>query len=200
MHPNRHFRYHDQSFSNAMIDSVGFGMIFCETPEGPRVAHSPLLATDCGLVRFHLARGNAISCHLPGSRALLVVNGPDAYVSARWYSDPDQVPTWNYVAVEMEGTVRAMERDGLVSLLEALSERQEAQIKEGTPWTMDKLSDKHREGLLRSIIGFEMEVEHWRETAKLSQNKSAEVLDEVVAGLEKQGEHELAELMRNPPS
>lgn len=196
MHPNPHFREPDSAFHRALVDEIGFGMVFCQTSDGPRVAHTPLIAGQGDTVRFHLARGNALTRHLAAQRALLVVNGADAYISARWYSDPDQVPTWNYVAAEMEGPVRELDRDGLVALLTDLSHRHESRITHGKRWTMDKMSDRHREGLLKAIVGFEMTVEHWRETVKLSQNKPAEVRDEVISGLEQQGDHAMARAMR----
>ncbi|MBX7527533.1 FMN-binding negative transcriptional regulator [Qipengyuania vesicularis] len=196
MHPNPNFREQDRSFHRGLIEQVGFGMVFCSTPDGPRVAHSPVILSGEFTLRFHLARGNALTKHLPSSRALIVVNGADAYISARWYSDPDQVSTWNYLAAEMEGQVSAMDREGLVSLLQALTARHEARLQHGTPWSMDKLSETHRERLLKAIVGFEMQVDDWRETVKLSQNKSAEVIGEVVAGLEAEGEKEMAGLMR----
>ena len=196
MHPNPNFREPDRRFHRELIEDVGFGMVFCTTPEGPRVAHVPVILSGDATLRFHLARGNALTKHLPSSRALIVVNGADAYISARWYSDPDQVSTWNYQAAEMEGEVRALDRDGLVSLLEALTARHEARIKHGKPWTMDKMTDKHREALLKAIIGFEMTVDSWRETVKLSQNKPARVIGEVIAGLEAEGERAMSSLMR----
>ena len=47
--------------------------------------------------------------------------GPDAYVSPDWYGAADQVPTWNYLSVEAEGPVAAMDEAGLVDLLDRLS-------------------------------------------------------------------------------
>src|SRR5690606_25000038 len=124
----------------ALIAQVGFGMIFAQAPDGPRVAHTPLISTGDGAVQFHLSRGNALTRHLDGMIALAVVNGPDAYVSPRWYADAEQVPTWNYVALELEGRVRRMDADGLTEFLEALSTREEARLP-GDPWTMDKMPE-----------------------------------------------------------
>lgn len=196
MHPNAAFRHDDRALLEALIDEVGFGMIFATTPDGPRVAHTPLLQTGDGAVQFHLARGNALTKHLDGMNVLALVNGPDGYVSPRWYADQEQVPTWNYVALELEGRVRRMDADGLLGLLEALSARQEARISSGTPWTMDKLPPDKLRGLLGAIIGFELEVQAWRPTFKLSQNKPADERTRVVAGLEGEGSPAIAQLMR----
>ena len=200
MHPNPAFRRDERALHEALIDQVGFGTVFLTTPDGPRVAHTPLVSTGDGAVQFHLARANALTRHLPGATALAVVNGPDAYVSSRWYDDPNKVPTWNYVAIELEGPVRQMEEEGLVGLLETLSSRHEGRITSGgEPWTMDKLTPQAMRAQLRGIVGFEMEVMAWRETVKLSQNQPADERERVAAALEAEGSLGVAELMRTLP-
>jgi transcriptional regulator len=195
MHPNGAFRSDDRAAHEALIAEVGFGMVFLTTPDGPRVAHVPLLSSGTGRLRFHLARGNALTRHLPGATALALVNGPDGYVSARWYTDPDQVPTWNYIALEMEGPVRAMDRAELLALLEDVSAHHEARIADGTPWTMDKMARIKRERMMDMITGFELTVQAWRPTFKLSQNKPADERARLVEGLKAEGTHALAALM-----
>jgi transcriptional regulator len=170
-------------------------MVFLTTPDGPRVAHMPLLLTDHGTLRFHLALGNALTRHLDGAQALVVVNGPDGYISARWYSDPDQVPTWNYIALEMQGPVRRMGRAELLALLEDVSAHHEARVTEGAPWTMDKMARIKRDRMMDMIVGFELTIEAWRPTFKLSQNKPAEERARLIAGLKAEGALALAALM-----
>ncbi|MCJ2188139.1 FMN-binding negative transcriptional regulator [Novosphingobium beihaiensis] len=196
MHPNALFRTENRALMEALIEEAGFGMIFAATPDGPRVAHVPLLWTRDGALQFHLARGNALTRHIGGMTALAVVNGPDAYVSPRWYADETQVPTWNYVSVEMEGRVRRMDDDGLHGLLEALSARNEARLAHGTPWTMDKTPPATLARLKSAIVGFELEVQAWRPTFKLSQNKSADERERLALGLEAEGSRAMAQLMR----
>ncbi len=197
MHPDPAFRHPDRALLESLIDEIGFGMVFAATPDGPRVAHVALLSTGDGAVQFHLSRGNALTRHLDGMTALVVVNGPDGYVSPRWYDDPQHVPTWNYVALELEGRVRRMDSDGLLGLLDTLSERNEARIEGGQPWTMDKVPEARLRSLLSGIVGFELEVQAWRETLKLSQNRSAQDRDRLATGLEAQGSAAIAQLMRN---
>lgn len=196
MHPNSAFRHDDRGLFEAMIDEIGFGMIFAATPDGPRVAHTPLLSSGNGTVRFHLARGNALVRHLDGGTVVAVITGPDGYVSPRWYEDDQQVPTWNYVALELEGTARRLDESALISVLEDLTERHEARIATGQPWTMDKLTADTRHKLLTAIVGFELEVRAWRPTFKLSQNKSADERKRLIGGLEAQGSPAIAQLMR----
>lgn len=196
MHPNSAFRLDDRDLHEALIAQVGFATVFAATPDGPRVAHVPLLSTGEGAVQFHLARGNALARHLDGTTALAVINGPDGYVSPRWYEDSAQVPTWNYVALELEGRVRRLDQGGLLAQLEGLVAANEARVTEGTPWTMDETPPDALRKMLAAIIGFEMEIQAWRPTFKLSQNKSADDRARVAIALEAEGSPAIAELMR----
>ncbi len=196
MHPHPAFRHDDRALLETLIDEIGFGMVFATTPDGPRVAHVPLVSTGDGALQFHLARGNALTRHIDGMTVLAVINGPDGYVSPRWYADQAQVPTWNYIALELEGRVRRMDNDGLLGHMEALSAREEARL-DGPPWTMDKAPEDYIRRLMAGIVGFELEVLAWRETIKLSQNKPAEERERVAAGLDAQGASAIAALMRN---
>jgi len=195
MHPNPLFRSDDRALLEALIDEIGFGMVFLTTPDGPRVAHTPLLSTGDGAVQFHLARGNAITRHLDGSTALVVVNGPDAYVSPRWYTDRATVPTWDYVALELEGRVRRMDDDGLEAFLYRVIERFEGRLG-GEQWSSDETPEGVWNGLFRGIMGFEMEILAWRPTLKMSQKKSPEERERIAAGLAENGSPALAHLMR----
>lgn len=196
MHPNPQFRVEDRALLEAMIDEIGFGTVFAQTPDGPRVAHVPLVSTGDGAIHFHLARGNALTRYIAGTTALAVLNGPDAYVSPRWYADRGQVPTWNYVAIELEGPVQEMDYDGLHDLLEAIGEQHEARIEAGDPWQPGDVSQDLWDKLAKAIVGFELEVRAWRPTFKLSQNKPAEERERIADALEANGSPALAALMR----
>jgi transcriptional regulator len=196
MHPNPLYRTDDRALCESLIDEIGFGMVFAQTPDGPRVAHTPLISTSDGAVQFHLARGNALTRHLAaGADALIVVNGPDAYVSPRWYTNRDTVPTWDYIALELEGRVRRMADEGLEAFLHAAIEKHEGRL-EGAPWRAEESSDKVWSGLFRGIVGFELEVLGWRPTLKLSQNKTAEERSRIADGLDAAGHAALAHLVR----
>lgn len=195
MHPNPLFRSEDRALLEALIDEIGFGMVFVPTPEGPRVAHTPLLSTKDGAIQFHVARGSGVTRHLEGATALIVVNGPDAYVSPRWYANRATVPTWDYIALELEGRARRMDEEGLDALLHALIERHEGRLA-GEPWRAEETPRAFWGKLLGGIVGFELEVLAWRPTLKLSQDKPAEDRARIAEGLEAAGAPALAQLMR----
>jgi len=198
MHPNSVFRPKEDGLAELLVREIGFAAIFAGAPDGPRVAHAPVvLSEDGSTLQFHLARGNALTRHLDGATALAVVQGPDAYVSASWYADADQVPTWNYVAIEMEGVAHRLDDAALVAQLDTLSANHEARVGANPPWTRDKMNPALFGKMTGAIVGFEMRISAWRPTIKLSQNKSADERERVIAGMEATGHGALAQLMRH---
>jgi transcriptional regulator len=198
MHPNSAFRPRQDDLAELLVREIGFAAIFANTPDGPRVAHAPVvLSDDRATLQFHLARGNALTRHLGGATALAVVQGPDAYVSASWYADADQVPTWNYVAIEMEGVARKLDDAELVAQLDTLSAQHEARVGANPPWTRDKMNSALFSKMTGAIVGFEMRITAWRPTVKLSQNKPTDERDRVIARIETTGHGALAQLMRH---
>lgn len=196
MHPNRRFHWDDREAMLALIGEVSFAHVFATTPDGPRVAHAPVVVTRAGHLRFHLARSNALAPHLDGTTAVASLAGPEAYISPDWYGTDDQVPTWNYLAIEAEGRVRRLGEEDLVILLDELSAAQEARLLPKKPWTRAKMTPGRFEAMLPAIHAFELEVTALRGTYKLGQNKSAAEMAGAAAGLEASGKHEVAALMR----
>jgi transcriptional regulator len=204
MHPNAAFRWEDRDALRAFASGVGFGLIFTTTADGPRVAHVPFVFLDANRVGFHLARGNALAKYLGAEHhlspeILLVVNGPDGYISPDYYGIDDQVPTWNYLALECQGTVQVMDRDALTAQVDALSAEHERRLAPKPEWTRDKMADGLFDKMLGAIIGFEMTITQWRSTAKLGQNKPELVRLRAADGAEASGYQALAQMMRNPP-
>ncbi|MEG3087939.1 FMN-binding negative transcriptional regulator [Sphingomonas sp. PB4P5] len=197
MHPNATFRWEDRAAMRELVSALGFGALFAATPDGPRVAHVPIVWLDDDTIALHVARGNGITRHLDGAAALFVAQGPDGYVSPDWYGlGPNEVPTWNYLAVELEGTMRRMDDAGLIDQLDRISAVQEAQLVPKTPWTRDKMDAKLLGQMMRGIIGFRMDITGWRGTRKLGQHKPEAARIGAADGAEAAGRRAIAHLMR----
>jgi transcriptional regulator len=196
MHPNRKFQLTDREAMAALVRELGFGLIFVSAAEGLRAVHVPVLL-DGERLRFHVSRRNDVHAALAdGGEALFVATGPHAYISPEWYGLEDRVPTWNYVAVELEGPVRRLDEDELARLVSELSAENESRLAPKVPWTRDKMGEGRFEGLLKAIAGFEMRVAQWRGTAKVDQDKPAEVRSRIAEALSQRGEAAMAEIMR----
>ena len=196
MHSNRRFHWNDRDAMLDFIAEVSFAHIFAQTPDGPKVAHAPINVTPDKKLRFHLSRANALSKGLDGSTALVSVGGPGTYVSPDWYVSEDQVPTWNYIAVEASGPARRLDETGLVAHLDALSAAHESRLLPKRPWTRAKMTPGRFEAMLPAIIGFELKIVSLCGTTKLSQNKSDADAAGVITALESIGQGAAATLIR----
>lgn len=202
MHPARLFHQTDDAALAALVAESGLALIVGVAHGRPVIAHAPVLLEGRRL-RFHLSRGNALTPVLAaaGASALVVVTGPDAYVSPDWYGLDDQVPTWNYLSVEMEGPVAALDDAAAASLLDGLSARFEAPLAPKPPWTRHKMTPGRFEAMLGGIVAFEMAVARFEGTWKLSQNKPAGAIAGAAAALEARPDpasRAIARMMRQP--
>ncbi|MET3666206.1 FMN-binding negative transcriptional regulator [Caulobacter sp. 1776] len=200
MHPAKAFRVEDRATLLDFIASHPFVILAASVGGRPFVAQAPVVIRDLDgevALDFHLSRANALAPHLvQGFRAVALATGLDAYVSPDWYESADQVPTWNYLAVEAEGSIAPLNEAELIALLDDLSAREEARLLPKAPWTRDKMSDGRFEAMLRGIAGGRLFVERLEGTFKLSQNKSDADRLGAAEGL---GDHPIAEMMRNLP-
>ena len=176
MHPNPAFRGTPAHRNLDFARTRGFGVLMVNGPEGPLAAHVPFLLSPAGDVAdLHLARSNPIvRAGLPAA-AVIVVSGPDAYVSPDWYGAEDQVPTWNYVAVHLRGTLAPLPEDDLRPHVDALSAEHEGRLAPKTPWVSDKMSEAAMPRMMRMIQPFRLTVVAVDGTWKLNQNKTVEV-------------------------
>jgi transcriptional regulator len=196
VHPDPRFRINDEAVMRAVVLREGMVHLFAATPAGPMVAHVPVTMTDEGHFRFHLARSNRIAPHLNGARVLASVMGPHGYISPDWYADGrNQVPTWNYITVEIDGTVVELDRDALIEQIETLADHYEAKLAPKPAWTIAAVDPVLRDKMLDALCVFELGVEAIRGTAKLNQNKSDADRAGVRAGLNAQNNPALAAMM-----
>ncbi len=190
MHPNPIFRSDDHTKSLAFAADRGFGMLTVNGGHGPLAAHIPFVFNaDHSRVAFHMLRSNPVA--RAAGPALLAVNGPDGYISPDWYGVPELVPTWNYVAVHLRGTLRMLEPEALEPHLCALSGEFERRLLPKPIWDLDKVSIEAREKMMRMLVPAELEITEIDATWKLGQNKpeaavkgAAEALKSSVIGAE----------------
>ena len=176
MHPNPAFRTAATEANLTFARSRGFGMLTLNGPDGPIAAHIPfLISADGTMIDLHLARSNAIARSTLPAKALIAVSGPDAYISPDWYGVPDQVPTWNYVALHLRGTLREVPIETLREHADALSARFEADLLPKKPWNSAKMAEGVMDRMMRMIIPFRMDIEAVDGTWKLNQNKEPAV-------------------------
>ncbi|MHA6162882.1 FMN-binding negative transcriptional regulator [Pseudomonas sichuanensis] len=159
--------------------------------QGLLATHLPVLVAtaegEFGTVYGHLARANPQWHDLAqGAEALLVFPGADAYVSPGFYpskaDNPKVVPTWNYTAVHAWGPAAVIhEPASLLDIVSRLTDRHE-QSREA-PWRVADAPADYLDGMLRAIVGIRLPITRLQGARKLSQNRSAQDIAGVRAGL-----------------
>lgn len=187
----------------AHIEAHPFAALVVQRESGLEAVHVPLLLDadegEHGRLRGHIARANGgFDAALEGAEVLAIFSGPQAYVSPGWYpskrTNPKVVPTWNYTAVHVVGTLHFHDdRDWLLRNVGDLTTRFETG--QDVPWSVDDAPEDYIDAMTRAIVGVEIEITRLEGKAKLSQNRPAEDRAGVAEGLREAGEMELALLM-----
>lgn len=173
MHPNPVFHDADRAKNISFARQRAFGILAVAADDGPHLSHIPfLLSEDDATADLHLVRSNPIARMGDGlHRAKIVVSGPDSYVSPDWYGVQDQVPTWNYIAVHLTGTLERLPQEVMHDMLDRQSAAYEGQLKPKAPWTTDKMTPDVLEKMMRMIVPFRFTLSGVDGTWKLGQNK-----------------------------
>jgi transcriptional regulator len=204
---------HDAAALFDFIEGNPLGILVTSSPsDGLFATHLPLLVHrdrgERGVLAGHLARANPHHRQVDaGAEALVVFSGPDAYVTPSWYEAKREhgrvVPTWNYAAVHVYGTLRLNDDPAyLRGHLEALTHRHEAP--RTAPWSVSDAPNDFIATQMKAIVGIELEITRMEGKWKMSQNRSAADIDGVVRGLresESRVEQVVAEIVaeRKPP-
>jgi transcriptional regulator len=175
---------------SALLESMGAADLITPSPDGLVATFLPLLY-DAGAHALlgHVARNNT-HWQLAGASSMVIVHGPDAYVSPSWYESKREhgrvVPTWNYVTAHVYGDLVAHDDPNWVrGLVTRLTERHEARFER--PWSVGDAPAAFIDGQLRAIVGVELRITRIEAKVKLSQNRPSADQDGVIAGLTEDG-------------
>lgn len=204
-----HFRPTDEDIVELLANLAAADLISA-TDEGLLATFLPLIhepagstpgAGPGGRLLGHVARNNRQWKMPPIGDVLVIVRGPDAYISPAWYATKREhgrvVPTWNYITAHIHGTLVVHDDPAWVEAnVRALSEHHEAGRAE--PWSVDDAPPLYIAGQLKAIVGVEIAIERIEAKFKLSQNRSTEDVDGAIAALEAgpDGGHPTATAMR----
>lgn len=187
----------DRLALRAVIGRYPFAQVTTSGPSGLWATATPLVFEtdhpDDNRLVGHLARRNGHASALDEAQHVLAIfSGPNAYVSSRWYVDRPEVPTWNYIAVQVRGTLQPIDDEaGLAAILDR------------TTRVVDRIGladmpEGRTAKLMPYIRGFRLTVTAMEGTAKLSQTHPPADRLRVIRGLLAEGDsagREIARLM-----
>jgi transcriptional regulator len=185
----------DDAMVGELLHRHGAADLVTLTAEGLVATMLPFIyvpgAGELGALHGHLARNNP-QWKLPAQGdSLVIVRGPDTYISPSWYASTAEhgrvVPTWNYVTAHVYG--RLVVHDD-AAWTEDLVRRLTAKHESGGahPWSVDDAPADFIAGQLRAIVGVELLITRIEAKAKLSQNRPPADVDGVIEGLRARGD------------
>jgi transcriptional regulator len=153
-----------------------------------------------GALLGHVARNNAQWKTPAIGEAMVILAGPDAYISPAWYATKREhgrvVPTWNYITAHVHGQLVIHDDiDWVEANVRRLSERHEGTRAE--PWSVDDAPEPYIAGQLKAIVGVEILIDRVEGKWKLSQNRSDADIAGAIEGLEAIGELDVSAAMRD---
>ena len=171
----QHFNSGDWALACTLLQEHALASVVSVGDNGlPLITHVPLHTTSTSTAQDwrllgHLANANPHRALLhDNARAVVTVLGPQAYMSPAVYPDVQRVPTWNYVALHAQVSVRlltdAEHKDLLLKQLIADHEPAYAQ-----QWR--DLPERYTQAMLRAITGFELAVLSWQLKVKVNQHR-----------------------------
>lgn len=158
----------------AIVREYPFALLVCAEGDEIWATSTPIVfeAADQRTLVGHLARRNPHAGALrSGASALAVFQGPHAYISPRWYAEKPEVPTWDYVAAQVRGTLETVDDPADLRRILSTTARQLEHGQEA--WTLDSAPPGRIEMLLPQIRGFRIHITGISGATKLSQTHPA---------------------------
>lgn len=190
MRQNPSFAMTDVAELRRLIARNPWTTLVSSTPDGLVASHYAVLLDDDRddlTIVGHVGKPDDM-IHGLGERELLaVVQGPHGYVSPGWYGDVASVPTWNFVSAHLSGVPEILSADENLTVLDRLVAHFESRMPEPRLMWERPNDATYVERLARGTVGFRLTPTRVVAKRKLSQNKSGEVVETVIAELSGDG-------------
>lgn len=188
MYIPKHFSENDLAVLQTLMRDYSFATLVSTREDSvPIATHLPFLyeadPAPYGILKAHMALGNPQwRTFQPDREALVIFQGPHAYISPSWYDVELSVPTWNYATVHAYGRPRIItDQAELYTHLKALIETHEAQF--ANPWPFQHLPMDYVERLMKGVVGLAIEITRLEGKFKMSQNRSLHERERVIEEL-----------------
>lgn len=187
-----HFSVSDVGWTHTFIRDNAFATLAVVIDGAVHFAYAPLVLerepAPFGTAYFHLARNNPFAALANGAVVKIGIMAAHTYVSPDWYESADQVPTWNYTAVEGSGRVERLDEVESIAYLNRLSAEQESFLAPKPAWSPARVQPAKLKQLLLGIVWLRLPFDTLEGKAKQSQNCSQADIAGVIATLRDRGD------------
>lgn len=186
-----YYKEKNEQVIKEFIDQHPFAFLSgCDQENKPVATQVPVFIEDHDgrkFLRGHIMRNtDHHKAFLQNENVLVVFTGHHTYVSATWYSNPQQASTWNYMSVHAQGIIRFLDENGLIEVLRKTSLHFENYNQQSST-IYDNLPTDYKQKLIKAIVAFEIEVKEMNHVFKLSQDRDEESYHNIIRKLKEQG-------------
>jgi len=174
-YPPPHHQDHNQLHMLEVIKTYPLATVISVKDNLPLVTHLPLIyrETDGKLIGHIDIYNPQTELMKDNNNVTIIFSGPQCYISPSVYTTK-QLPTWNYIKVHLNGTVKAIEskdalKESLIIMTEFLEQPDHKYVL--------KPDSPRMEAALDYIKMFEITITHWEGKFKLSQDKKKSDID-----------------------
>jgi transcriptional regulator len=167
-------QYRNENLSEVkeFLEQNSFGILVSQVDGKPWATHIPLeLDTDMDgndILVSHIAKANPQWTQFSEqTEVLCIFNGPHSYISSSWYKE-EEVPTWNYIAVHVYGTLKIIDEAAVLDSMHKLVNKYEKNS--ACPVAIENLSPKTMRQI-KGVVGFQIRITDIQAAKKLSQGR-----------------------------
>ncbi|PTT16943.1 transcriptional regulator [Microbacterium sp. HMWF026] len=182
-----------------LIDLNPWVTLVSHTDDGLVASHYAVMLDDSRedlTIVGHVGKPDDAILGLGERELMVVVQGPHGYITPRWYGDVPAVPTWNFVSAHLSGIPELLSADENLRVLDRLVDRFEGRGEDARGLYALPNDAAFVERLERGTMGFRLTPTRVTAKRKLSQNRSPEVIETIIAGLEEGNPALAAEMQR----
>ena len=187
MRQNPSFAMTDVGEIRRLIDQNPWVTIVSSTDAGLVASHYAVLLDpdrDDLTIVGHVGKPDDLIHGLGESELLVVVQGPHGYISPGWYGDTPSVPTWNFISAHLSGIPEILTPEENLEVLERLVARFESGMPQPRLMWAPPNDPAFVRRLEKGTVGFRLTPTRVVGKRKLSQNKSDEIVETVIAALD----------------
>ena len=177
----------DESEVKRLIRENPWATIVSNTATGLVASHYPVVLeedADGISIVSHVGRPDEQLHELGQHEVIVIIQGPHGYISPSWYENGEFVPTWNHVTAHLYGTPELLGDAENFDVLGQLVDHFEKRMP--SPLSLD-IDEESARRIARGTVGLRLRVTRFDARLKLSQNKSPEVVERIIASLEGDG-------------
>lgn len=179
------YAQNDTTHVRSLIHSHGWATLISHVGKSGLVAsHLPVILDpyrEDVTVVGHMAKADAELHELGKHGTLLIIEGPNGYISPSFYEAGPYVPTWNFLVTHLHGVPQILEAEEAFEVLEATVDHFESD--RAKPWSMSTV-DEYAHRIAPGVTGFRLAPDRVVSKAKVSQEKPREVAERVISALD----------------